>query len=149
MAGAWCQVSVSHPARVHIEAAQLGSLAGAEIYLPRPCPAPTPQVTPGFEEKEGELLVRGPSVFQEYWNKPEETRSAFTSDGWFKTGGSQLHRAWNELGSQGGNDLGSQGRNDLGSQGPVPPECFPNARESGGQGLALYHLACLALCRGR
>ncbi|XP_003800854.1 acyl-CoA synthetase family member 3, mitochondrial isoform X2 [Otolemur garnettii] len=44
------------------------------------------KVTPGFEEKEGELLVRGPSVFREYWDKPEETKSAFTSDGWFKTG---------------------------------------------------------------
>uniref|UniRef100_A0A2K6BDJ7 Malonate--CoA ligase ACSF3, mitochondrial n=1 Tax=Macaca nemestrina TaxID=9545 RepID=A0A2K6BDJ7_MACNE len=43
-------------------------------------------VTPGLEEKEGELLVRGPSVFREYWNKPEETKSAFTLDGWFKTG---------------------------------------------------------------
>ena len=46
----------------------------------------SPQVTPGFEEKEGELLVRGPSVFREYWDKPEETKAAFTSDGWFKTG---------------------------------------------------------------
>ncbi|XP_058135553.1 malonate--CoA ligase ACSF3, mitochondrial isoform X4 [Dasypus novemcinctus] len=45
----------------------------------------TTRVTPGFEEKEGELLVRGPSVFREYWNKPEETKNAFTSDGWFKT----------------------------------------------------------------
>ncbi|CAK7317245.1 Malonate--CoA ligase ACSF3, mitochondrial [Vulpes lagopus] len=44
------------------------------------------QVTPGFKEKEGELLVRGPSVFREYWDKPEETRQAFTWDGWFKTG---------------------------------------------------------------
>ncbi|KAG5200369.1 hypothetical protein JEQ12_004903 [Ovis aries] len=44
------------------------------------------KVTPGFEEKEGELLVRGPSVFREYWDKPEETKAAFTSDGWFKTG---------------------------------------------------------------
>ncbi|XP_051024827.1 malonate--CoA ligase ACSF3, mitochondrial [Acomys russatus] len=43
-------------------------------------------VTPGFEEKEGELLVRGPSVFREYWGKPEETKNAFTSDGWFRTG---------------------------------------------------------------
>nr|XP_030705318.1 malonate--CoA ligase ACSF3, mitochondrial isoform X7 [Globicephala melas] len=43
------------------------------------------KVTPGFEEKEGELLVRGPSVFREYWDKPEETKTAFTSDGWFKT----------------------------------------------------------------
>lgn len=44
------------------------------------------KVTPGFTEKEGELLVRGPSVFREYWDKPEETKNAFTSDGWFKTG---------------------------------------------------------------
>ncbi|XP_006152597.1 acyl-CoA synthetase family member 3, mitochondrial isoform X3 [Tupaia chinensis] len=45
------------------------------------------KVTPGFEEQEGELLVRGPSVFREYWDRPEETRSAFTTDGWFKTAG--------------------------------------------------------------
>ncbi|EHA98949.1 Acyl-CoA synthetase family member 3, mitochondrial [Heterocephalus glaber] len=44
------------------------------------------KVTPGLEEKEGELLVRGPSVFREYWDKPEETKTAFTSDGWFRTG---------------------------------------------------------------
>lgn len=35
--------------------------------------------------EDGEILVRGPSVFQGYWNKPEETRNAF-EDGWFKTG---------------------------------------------------------------
>jgi long-chain acyl-CoA synthetase len=35
--------------------------------------------------EDGEILVRGPSVFQGYWNKPEETQSAFV-DGWFKTG---------------------------------------------------------------
>ncbi|XP_008137987.2 malonate--CoA ligase ACSF3, mitochondrial [Eptesicus fuscus] len=44
------------------------------------------RVTPGLKEKEGELLVRGPTVFREYWGKPEETKKAFTSDGWFKTG---------------------------------------------------------------
>jgi len=32
-----------------------------------------------------EILVRGPSVFTSYWNRPEETREAFV-DGWFKTG---------------------------------------------------------------
>jgi len=35
--------------------------------------------------EDGELLVRGPSVFQGYWNKAEETKNAFT-EGWFKTG---------------------------------------------------------------
>ncbi len=34
---------------------------------------------------DGEVMVRGPSVFQGYWNRPQETREAFV-DGWFKTG---------------------------------------------------------------
>ncbi|XP_026974751.1 malonate--CoA ligase ACSF3, mitochondrial isoform X3 [Sagmatias obliquidens] len=53
------------------------------------------KVTPGFEEKEGELLVRGPSVFREYWDKPEETKTAFTSDGWFKTGDTAVFKDGN------------------------------------------------------
>ena len=36
--------------------------------------------------KDGELEVRGPSVFARYWNKPKETAEVFTEDGWFKTG---------------------------------------------------------------
>ncbi|XP_054054161.1 malonate--CoA ligase ACSF3, mitochondrial isoform X3 [Rissa tridactyla] len=43
------------------------------------------QVTPGLEGQEGELLVKGPSVFREYWNRPRDTADAFTPDGWFKT----------------------------------------------------------------
>jgi long-chain acyl-CoA synthetase len=35
---------------------------------------------------DGELEVRGPSIFKGYWNKPEETAATFTADGWFKTG---------------------------------------------------------------
>jgi long-chain acyl-CoA synthetase len=34
---------------------------------------------------DGEVLVRGPSVFKGYWNMPEETAGAFEDD-WFKTG---------------------------------------------------------------
>jgi long-chain acyl-CoA synthetase len=34
---------------------------------------------------DGEILVRGPSVFTGYWKRPEETENAFI-DGWFKTG---------------------------------------------------------------
>lgn len=34
----------------------------------------------------GELQVRGPSMFREYWNKPEATSSSFAEDGWFRTG---------------------------------------------------------------
>ena len=36
-------------------------------------------------ETPGEIEVRGPSVFAEYWGKPEATRDAFR-DGWFRTG---------------------------------------------------------------
>lgn len=35
--------------------------------------------------EDGEILVRGPSVFSGYWNRPQETQSAFV-DGWFRTG---------------------------------------------------------------
>jgi long-chain acyl-CoA synthetase len=41
---------------------------------------PVPQGTPG------ELLIKGPQVFAGYWKRDEETRKAFTRDGWFRTG---------------------------------------------------------------
>jgi len=34
----------------------------------------------------GELLIRGPQVFQGYWNAPEETEDALLADGWLRTG---------------------------------------------------------------
>jgi malonyl-CoA/methylmalonyl-CoA synthetase len=34
----------------------------------------------------GEIQVRGPTVFDEYWERPQETTEAFTTDGWFRTG---------------------------------------------------------------
>jgi len=36
--------------------------------------------------EDGEILAKGTSVFKGYWNLPEETKNAFTPDGWFKTG---------------------------------------------------------------
>ena len=39
---------------------------------------------------DGELLVRGPSIFKGYWNMPSETAGAF-EDGWFKTGDIGAH----------------------------------------------------------
>ncbi|WOH10775.1 hypothetical protein DCAR_0730245 [Daucus carota subsp. sativus] len=34
----------------------------------------------------GELCIKSPSLFKEYWNLPEVTRSSFTGDHFFKTG---------------------------------------------------------------
>jgi acyl-CoA synthetase (AMP-forming)/AMP-acid ligase II len=45
--------------------------------------------SPGTEvrlSREGELQVRGPSVFSEYYNNKEATDAAFAADGWFRTG---------------------------------------------------------------
>ena len=34
----------------------------------------------------GEIQIKGPNVFAEYWNRPEATAAAFTDDGWFRSG---------------------------------------------------------------
>jgi malonyl-CoA/methylmalonyl-CoA synthetase len=37
------------------------------------------------EDEPGEIQVRGPAVFSEYWNKPKITEESF-EEGWFRTG---------------------------------------------------------------
>lgn len=38
------------------------------------------------EGEPGQIQVRGPTVFETYWRRPDETKEAFTDDGWFRTG---------------------------------------------------------------
>ena len=46
---------------------------------------PLPNVELKFAE-DGELLVRGPSVFAGYWHKPAANAECFDEEGWFRTG---------------------------------------------------------------
>ncbi|WP_139853432.1 AMP-binding protein [Acinetobacter pullicarnis] len=36
--------------------------------------------------EQGEISIRGPQVMKGYWNRPDETEKAITSDGFFRTG---------------------------------------------------------------
>ena len=56
---------------------------------------PLPNVTVRIADEEnkplsaghsGEIQVKGPNIFKEYWYRPEATKATFTEDGWFKTG---------------------------------------------------------------
>jgi long-chain acyl-CoA synthetase len=47
------------------------------------------KILPNVELKlaeDGELLVRGPSVFSGYWQKPAANAECFDAEGWFRTG---------------------------------------------------------------
>jgi long-chain acyl-CoA synthetase len=46
---------------------------------------PIPHVQVSIAE-DGEVLVKGPCVMQGYYRKPNDTREAFTAEGWFGTG---------------------------------------------------------------
>lgn len=52
---------------------------------------PGEEATPDGKEREGEIQLRGPTVFQEYWRNPKATAEEFVDDQdgkgrWFKTG---------------------------------------------------------------
>ena len=46
---------------------------------------PLPQVECKLDDENG-ILIKGGTVFKEYYRNPEATAKEFTSDGWFKTG---------------------------------------------------------------
>lgn len=74
----------------------IGAGIGGEDYLTRPlssgkCSAVLDMRIVDDDDKDiaqgepGHLLIRGSSMFREYWNRPDANADAFT-DGWFRTG---------------------------------------------------------------
>lgn len=54
---------------------------------------PGQETTPQGKERPGEIQLKGPTIFQEYWRNPVATKKEFTPDGWFKTGDIAVRRA--------------------------------------------------------
>jgi malonyl-CoA/methylmalonyl-CoA synthetase len=73
-------MALSNPLRGKRVPGSVGTpLPGVEVQLVGDDGKPGPAGTPG------EIEVRGPNVFAEYWGQPDATRAAFR-DGWFHTG---------------------------------------------------------------
>jgi long-chain acyl-CoA synthetase len=51
-----------------------------------PAPGVEVRIGPEDENGSGEVEVKGLNIMAGYWNLPEETKSRFTDDGWFRTG---------------------------------------------------------------
>ena len=74
-------MAISNPYRGERRPGHIGQpLSGIQIRIVNEANEEVP------EGKSGEIQVKGPNVFNEYWQKPEATQKTFTSDGWLKTG---------------------------------------------------------------
>lgn len=74
-------MAISNPYTAERRAGHVGqALPGVEIRLVDELNNSVPIGEPG------EIQVKSPGVFKEYWGKPAATQKSFTPDGWFKTG---------------------------------------------------------------
>jgi malonyl-CoA/methylmalonyl-CoA synthetase len=79
-------MALSNPLRGERRPGAVGEpLPGVEVRLVDAEGRPVTAGEAGAASAPGEIEVRGPNVFLEYWRRPEETRAAFR-DGWFRTG---------------------------------------------------------------
>ncbi len=73
-------MALSNPLRGERRPGHVGTpLPGVELRIVHEDGRPVPA------GETGQIEVRGPQVFREYWRRPEETAAAFR-DGWFRTG---------------------------------------------------------------
>jgi malonyl-CoA/methylmalonyl-CoA synthetase len=74
-------MAISNPYRGERRRGYIGqALPGVQVRLA------DEEDNPVTDGNPGEIQVKGPNVFLEYWNKPEVTRDSFTREGWFRTG---------------------------------------------------------------
>ncbi|KAL7927199.1 acetyl-CoA synthetase-like protein [Trichoderma austrokoningii] len=72
--------------------ARLVDVDSAQVILPGE------EIGPDGRERSGEIQLRGPTIFQEYWHNPAATEKEFTTDEdgkggpWFKTGDVAVRR---------------------------------------------------------
>jgi len=74
-------MAISNPYRGERRRGYIGqALPGVQVRLA------DGEDNPVTDGNPGEIQVKGPNVFLEYWGMPEVTRDSFTREGWFRTG---------------------------------------------------------------